>query len=167
MLKFNIDLGWINPGIFVLSYWLWPVGAVSAHVVSDHALMFALFLTLMKTKHLLCLVSELYLKWCFKTTRSDEEFLKHLVKHDLKQKQSCFVSHPWLFPRSGDSTVLRGQTPDGHDHCYSSSLREIQRWRLQVCPRSGKLHLLNFSFINSYILMRACMKEHLVLLIKN
>lgn len=132
-------------------------------------LMFALFLTLMRIKQLLCLVSELYLKFCFKkTSKSDEEFLKHLFNHDLKQKQSCFVSlHPWLFPPPGDSAVLRGQTPDGHDHCHSSSLREIQRWRLQVCSRGGKLHLLHLSFINSYILMRACMKEHLVLLIKN
>lgn len=128
-----------------------------------------LFLTLRKIKHLLCLVSELCLKCCFKeTAKSDEDFLKHVFKRDLKQKQWCFVSlHPWLLPPPGDAAVLRGQTPDGHDHRYSSSLRQIQRRRLQVCPPSGKFHLLHFSFIISYILTRACMKEHLVLLIES
>lgn len=33
---------------------------------------------------------------------------------------------------SGNSPVLCGETADGSDHCHSSGLREIQRWRLQV-----------------------------------
>lgn len=73
--------------------------------------------------------------------------------------------HLRLFSPPGNAAVLRGQTSDGSDHCYSSSLWEIQRWRLQVRPHNGKLHLLRFYDINNYILMRACMKYYLVLLI--